>query len=97
MSISHENVGKSVSSSEEVGEALNRISTSAQLIVDFNAQIVTATEEQTIVAKEIDKTIIAINDLTSQSAIGAKETAQSLDNMVAQTNHLKDVIHTFKV
>ncbi len=97
MSISHENVGKSVSSSEEVGEALSRISTSAQSIVDFNAKIVTATEEQTIVAQEIDKKIIAINDLTSQTAIGAKETAQSLDNMVAQTNHLKEVIHTFKI
>lgn len=97
MTISHENVGKSVSSSEEVGEALNRISTSAQSIVDFNAQIVTATEEQTIVATEIDKKIIAINSLTSQTAEGAKETAQSLDNMVAQTNHLKEVIHAFKV
>lgn len=97
MSISHENVGKSVSSSEEVGEALSRISVSAQSIVDFNAKIVTATEEQTIVAQEIDKKIIAINDLTSQTAIGAKETAESLDNMVAQTNHLKEVIHTFKV
>lgn len=97
MSISHENVGKSVSSSEEVGEALNRISTSAQAIVDFNAQIVTATEEQTVVAKEIDKKIIAINEFTSQTAEGAKDTAQSLDNMVAQTNHLKEVIHAFKV
>ncbi|MCI2282440.1 methyl-accepting chemotaxis protein [Colwellia sp. MSW7] len=97
MSISHENVGKSVSSSEEVGEALSRISMSAQAIVDFNAQIVTATEEQTIVAQEIDKKIIAINNLTSQTAIGAKETAQSLDNMVTQTNHLKDVVHAFNV
>ena len=97
MTISHENVGKSVSSSEEVGEALNRISTSAQSIVDFNAQIVTATEEQTIVATEIDKKITAINSLTSQTAEGAKETALSLDNMVAQTNHLKEVIHAFKV
>ena len=97
MTVSHENVGKSVSSSEEVGEALDRISNSAQSIVDFNAQIVTATEEQTIVAQEIDQKIIAINDLTSQTAVGAKETAESLDNMVEQTNHLKEVIHAFKV
>jgi len=97
MSISHENVGKSVSWSEEVGEALNRISASAQSIVNFNAQIVKATEEQTTVAKEIDKKITVINDLTSQTAVGAKETAQSLDNMVTQTNHLKDVVHTFKI
>jgi len=97
MSISHENVGNSVSWSEEVGEALNRISASAQSIVNFNAQIVKATEEQTTVAKEIDKKITVINDLTSQTAGGAKETAQALDNMVTQTNHLKDVVHTFKI
>ena len=97
MSISHENVGKSVSSSEEVGEALGRISTSAQSIVDFNAQIVTATEEQTIVAQEIDQKIIAINDLTSQTAVGVKDTAESLDNMVEQTNHLKEVVAAFKI
>ena len=97
MAISHDNDGKSVSSSEEVGEALSRISMSAQSIVDFNAQIVTATEKQTIVAQEIDKKIIAINNITSQTAIGAKETAQSLDNMVAQTNHLKDVVHAFNI
>lgn len=97
MSVSHENVGRSVASSEEMGEALSRISVSAQAIVDFNAQIVTATEEQTIVAQEIDNKISAINGLTSQTAVGAKETVESLDNMVAQTNHLKDVIHAFKV
>ena len=97
MSISHENVGKSVSSSEEVGEALGRISASAQSIVDFNAKIVTATEEQTVVAQEIDQKIIAINDLTSQTAVGAKDTAESLDNMVEQTNHLKEVVAAFKI
>jgi methyl-accepting chemotaxis protein len=97
MSISHENVGKSVSSSEEVGEALGRISTCAQSIVDFNAKIVTATEEQTVVAQEIDQKIIAINDLTSQTAVGAKDTAESLDNMVEQTNHLKEVVAAFKI
>ncbi len=97
MSISHENVGKSVTSSEAVGEALDRISTAAQSIVDFNAQIVTATEEQTVVAQEIDQKIIAINDLTSQTAVGAKETTESLNNMVEQTSHLKDVIHAFKI
>jgi methyl-accepting chemotaxis protein len=97
MSISHENVGKSVLSSEEVGEALGRISTSAQSIVDFNAQIVKATEEQTIVAQEIDQKIIAINSLASKTAVGAKETAESLDNMVEQTNQLKEVIHAFKI
>jgi len=97
MTISHENVGKSVTSSEEVGEALGRISSSAQSIVDFNALIVTATEEQTIVAQEIDQKIIAINDLTTQSAEGAKDTVESLDNMVEQTNHLKEVVAAFKI
>ncbi|MFT5756195.1 MAG: methyl-accepting chemotaxis protein [Alteromonadaceae bacterium] len=97
MSISHENVGISVSLSEEVGDALGRISTSAQSIVDFNSQIVKATEEQTIVAQEIDKKIIMINGLTTKTSIGAKETAKSLDNMVEQTNRLKEVLHTFRI
>jgi len=97
MSISHENVGKSVKESEAVGEALLKISDASQSIVDFNALIVTATEEQNIVAQEIDQKIIAINNITSETAIGAHETVDSLDNMVEQTNHLKEVVAAFKI
>jgi methyl-accepting chemotaxis protein len=97
MSISHETVGLSVSLSEKVGDALERISTSAQAIVDFNSEIVRTTEEQSIVAEEIDKKIISINALMAKTSIGAEESVQSLDNMVKQTDHLKKVIDTFKV
>lgn len=97
MSVSHENVGKTVKESEAVGEALLRISDASQSIVDFNALIVTATEEQNIVAQEIDQKITAINNITSETASGAHETVESLDNMVKQTNHLKEVVAAFKI
>ncbi|TYK66897.1 methyl-accepting chemotaxis protein [Colwellia echini] len=97
MEISFENVGKSVASSEEVGESLARILLSAQNIVDVNEQIVKATDEQSLVAQDIDEKIFAINGLASNTAEGAKNTANSLDNMVEQTNHLNEVIHSFKI
>lgn len=97
MSISHENVGISVSSSEAVGDALGRILLSAGSIADFNGQIVKATEKQSNIAQEIDTKINSINSLTIKASSGAKDTVESLDNMLEQTGHLNKVIHEFKI
>ncbi|SDI12675.1 methyl-accepting chemotaxis protein [Pseudomonas delhiensis] len=62
MQESRERAGESVRHSRESGEALRHIANAIDRIADGNAQISTATEEQTAVAHEISQNITQLND-----------------------------------
>ena len=71
---------KAKHSLDQVGSAdvaLNEISQAVARIKEMNAQIATAAEEQGTVAEEINRNIVAISDLSSESAKGAEETSQA--------------------
>ena len=60
---------------QHASTSLNQISASINLISERNTVIATAAEEQAQVAREIDRNIISIRDLSTQSAAGATQTA----------------------
>lgn len=60
---------------QHASTSLNQISASINLISERNTVIATAAEEQAQVAREIDRNIISIRDLSIQSAAGATQTA----------------------
>ncbi|KID55443.1 hypothetical protein JF50_20870 [Pseudoalteromonas luteoviolacea] len=67
--------------SEQTQQMLDEASESIEQINDLNAQIATATEEQSMVAVDIDKNINNINDLAKETAQGASETADANHNI----------------
>lgn len=60
---------------QHASTSLSQISESINLISERNTVIATAAEEQAQVAREIDRNITSIRDLSMQSAAGATQTA----------------------
>jgi methyl-accepting chemotaxis protein len=67
--------------SRETRNTLDEAAQSIDLINDLNTQIATATEQQSVVAVDIDKSVNNINDLASETAEGASETSQANQNI----------------
>ncbi len=97
MEVSHDRVGQAVSNSSEVGLTLEHIAMAVSRIVEFNAQIASAGEEQTMVASEIERNINSISQAGSQTAEGARSTVDACQQMAQQTERLQIVVSHFKV
>lgn len=67
----------SVDQASKAGESLDTITLSVQKISDYNTQIATAAEEQSVAADGIHNNIVSISDLCSNSGVNVKSV---LDN-----------------
>jgi len=73
------------------GEALEQIADGISQINDRNLVIATASEEQAHVAREVDRNLVNIQDLSTQTAAGANQTnasSQELSNLALSFNTL---------
>ncbi|TFF09111.1 methyl-accepting chemotaxis protein [Pseudomonas sp. BCA14] len=73
------------------GEALQRITTSVAKINERNLVIASASEEQAQVAREVDRNLLNIQDLSAQTAAGAHQTnasSQDLSRLATSFNVL---------
>ena len=59
--------------------------------------IASAAEEQAKVAREVDKNIVNISDLASQSAAGAQQTSASAHELSRLAVELNNLLTRFKV
>ncbi len=62
---------------QATGQSLERIANSIAQINDRNMLIATASEEQAHVAREVDRNLVNIQDLSTQTAAGAHQTSAS--------------------
>jgi len=73
------------------GEALEQIADGISQINDRNLVIATASEEQAHVAREVDRNLVNIQDLSTQTAAGANQTnasSQELSSLALSFNTL---------
>ncbi len=73
------------------GAALEQIADGISQINDRNLLIATASEEQAHVAREVDRNLVNIQDLSTQTAAGAHQTnasSQELSNLALSFNSL---------
>jgi methyl-accepting chemotaxis protein len=61
----------------EAGLALERISNSVSQVNEKNLVIASAAEEQAQVAREVDRNLVNIQDLSTQTSAGANQTSAS--------------------
>lgn len=97
MEHSLEQTQQSVGQAELAGEALQVISQAISSINDMNTQIATASEEQSAVAEEINRSVVAISEISSQTAEGAVQTAESSGQLAALSEGLQKAINKFKM
>lgn len=95
MEQSLEQTRQSVGQAELAGNALDAISQAISLINDMNTQIATASEEQSAVADEINQNIVAISDISGQTAQGADQTAESSQQLADLSIELQTAVNKF--
>lgn len=87
----------SVSKSGEARNALDAIDSAVVEINDMNAQIASAAEEQSAVAEEINRNVVAIRDISTESATSIQQTASSSQDLLQVARQLKSLVNEFKV
>jgi len=83
--------------SVEAGKALGLISAAIKDITDKNGLIATASEEQTSVSEEINKSLATLLGSSNESSVGVERIAGSSEELSILAGELKDVIIKYKV
>jgi methyl-accepting chemotaxis protein len=81
----------------EAGDALDAIIEAVRTISDMNTQIASASEEQSLVANEIGRNVVAIQSVSEESAKTAAESAQSGSNLNALSGELRGIVQQFRL
>lgn len=82
--------------SERAGEAFTRVSGAVSHINERNLVIASAAEEQAQVAQEVDRNLVNIRDLSTQSAAGAEQTSAASRELSRLAVELNGLITRFK-
>lgn len=80
---------------QQAGVALDEIHARSGTISERNLLIASASEEQAAVAREVDRNIINISDLSTQSAAGANQTSASAQELARLATELNSLVTRF--
>jgi len=97
MALGHEAAQVSMAKAASAEDALTTITNAVSTIVSMNEQIASAAEEQSAVSEEVNKNIVSVNDLASQSAMAAEKTSASSDDLARLASELQQMVAHFKV
>jgi methyl-accepting chemotaxis protein len=87
----------SVELSRRAGSALEHITRTVSTIQNMNQQIATAGEEQTVVADQINRSVINVRDVSEQTAAASEETAASSVELARLGAQLQAMVGKFRV
>jgi len=79
------------------GEALERITEGVARIEERNLVIASAAEEQAQVAREVDRNLVNIQDLSTQTATGAQQTAASSQELSRLATSFQGLVAQFRL
>jgi methyl-accepting chemotaxis protein len=82
---------------QATGQSLERIAQSIAEINDRNMLIATASEEQSHVAREVDRNLVNIQDLSTQTAAGAHQTSASSQELSRLAVSFNSLVGKFKI
>lgn len=94
--LSTEEAGRTLGVAREAGAMLDNIAASVAIINERTVMIATAAEQQAQVAREVDRSLMAIRDLSIQSAAGADQTAVASDELARLATDLNHMALRFR-
>jgi len=97
MAESSERARMSVDVAQAAGAALADITAAIAQINARNLNIASATEEQAQVAREVDRSLVSIRDLSTQTAAGAQQTAAAGNDLSRLAVNLNATVLRFKL
>ncbi|WP_407314411.1 methyl-accepting chemotaxis protein [Pseudomonas sp. nanlin1] len=87
----------SVQLSRAAGVALQNITETVSSIQSMNQQIAAASEQQSAVAEEINRSVLNVRDVSEQTASASQETAASSQELARLGSELKGMVGQFRV
>jgi methyl-accepting chemotaxis protein len=97
MSSSREKAQATVEQSAKAGLSLESITEMVSRISDMNAQIASAAEEQSAVAEEVNRNIVAISQVSEQTAQNSVQMTSSSEGVAKLASHLHGLVARFKI
>jgi len=92
-----ESTRNGVEKADDAGKALASITEAVNAINDINAQIASASEEQSSVAEEINRSITQINQVAEQTSDASQQNHVASGELTQLSNSLQSLVSTFKV
>jgi len=87
----------SVNQTKEAGISLKNIAQEVAAIAEMNIQIASAAEEQSLVAEEINRNVININQVSEKTTTSAQQTKSSSHDISNIATDLNNLVGQFKV
>lgn len=97
MQSSNERARTTLEMARAAGEALDGITTAISQISERNLVIASASEEQAQVAREVDRNLVNIRDLSLQSSAGANQTSAASQELARLAIDLNGLVARFQV
>lgn len=92
---SAEKAGRTLERARSAGTALTQITVAISKINERNLLIASATEQQAQVAREVDRSLVTIRDLSTQSAAGASQTRSASTDLSRLAVDLNGMVARF--
>lgn len=97
MQSSSERVLSTLEVARRAGDALEDITRSISQINERNLMIASATEQQALVAREVDRNLVGIRTLSEQVLQGAQHTDSAGHELAQMAGELHQTVARFKV
>lgn len=97
MQAGREQVERNVGQSALAGKALDTIAEVVTAIKHQNLQIASATQQQTAVTEEINRSVVNINDVGKRTADGALKAARSGEELAGFARRIQGLLAQFKI
>ncbi|MCP4989606.1 MAG: methyl-accepting chemotaxis protein [Colwellia sp.] len=97
MESGHSRAIECVEQAEKASKSLASIGKAFAIVTAMNEQIAQSNVQQIQVAQEIDKSLIAINDVADNTAAGANQTETACSELSNQSQNLMSALSKFKV
>jgi len=97
MNTSNDSASSTLETGREAGEALNAIAALISSISNHNTSSASAAEQQAKVAREVDRNLITVRDLATQTATGAEQAKSSSQELAKLAEQLNKLVAHFKL
>jgi len=97
MEKSRERSKDTVTQAQQAGDSLLSILQAVETIQDMNAQISSATNEQSIVTEDINKSVVNIHSVSENTVTGAEQTSAASTQLARLSEQLQGLVNQFKV
>ncbi len=81
----------------EAGQSLEQIIESSNHVMEIIRETAAASEEQTVVAEEINRNVAGINTVAQETAMGVEQIATASEDLSRLTHSLQQMVNSFKL